>query len=130
MQEAACACGQLRLEVTGTPLRISVCHCSECRRRTGSAFSHNARFERAKVRMMGEDRVHTRLGDEGSRIRYHFCGDCGVTVWYENSALPDLIAVPVGAFAPVDPPPPGWSVYEERRPGWLRLEVDNLEVIP
>ena len=41
---AACSCGQFRLEVEGDPIRISVCHCLACQRRTGSAFGAQARF--------------------------------------------------------------------------------------
>lgn len=126
---ASCACGQLRAEVTGDPLRVSICHCTECRRRTGSAFSHNARFGRGQVRVTGRDRTHTRTGDEGSSITHHFCPDCGVTVWYGNAETSETIGIPVGAFAMVECPAPQWSVYDDRRPDWLRIEVDGLEVI-
>ncbi len=37
-REAACHCGQLRLEVTGEPQTVSICNCLACQRRTGSAF--------------------------------------------------------------------------------------------
>src|SRR5436309_6035624 len=37
-REAACHCGQLRLEVTGEPFAVSICNCLACERRTGSAF--------------------------------------------------------------------------------------------
>jgi hypothetical protein len=29
---ASCTCGELRVEVTGEPIRVSVCHCDECQR--------------------------------------------------------------------------------------------------
>jgi hypothetical protein len=37
-RDAACHCGQLRLEVEGDPSVVSICHCLACKRRTGSAF--------------------------------------------------------------------------------------------
>jgi hypothetical protein len=37
-RHAPCSCGRLRVEVDGEPARISVCHCLECQRRTGTAF--------------------------------------------------------------------------------------------
>ena len=43
-RDASCSCGQLRLEATGDPLQISMCHCLACQRRTGSAFGIQARF--------------------------------------------------------------------------------------
>ncbi|MBM1219640.1 GFA family protein [Ponticoccus sp. SC2-23] len=123
---AACACGQLGAEVTGQPLRVAICHCHACRTRTGSAFSWNARFSRDSVSLSGEARAFSRLGDEGGTITYHFCPDCGVTVWYETSGR-DGVAIPVGAFAPGQGPKPEDSVYDNRRPDWLFL-APELEV--
>ncbi|MGH2892702.1 MAG: GFA family protein, partial [Solirubrobacteraceae bacterium] len=43
-REAACSCGQLTVQVSGDPVRVSVCHCLACQRRTGSAFGYQARW--------------------------------------------------------------------------------------
>ena len=61
-RHAACSCGQLRLTVEGEPVRVSICHCLACQRRTGSVFGVQARFRRST----GNDRgrlaaVHPRL---------------------------------------------------------------------
>jgi hypothetical protein len=126
---ARCACGRLSATVTGDPVRVSVCHCLECRRRTGSAFSWNARWAEADVVTEGASASFTRVGDEGSRITHHFCPECGVSVWYLNSDMPGWVAVPVGAFAALEFPAPGVSVYDDRRPDWLVLAADPLEII-
>src|SRR5262245_55979620 len=72
-RRAECSCGQLSATCAGEPVRISVCHCLACKRRTGSAFSFNARFAEDNVSIAGRSREHTRIGDEGSRITYSFC---------------------------------------------------------
>jgi hypothetical protein len=46
---ASCSCGQLRAEVLGEPISVSVCHCYACQRRTGSAFGAQANFPRDSV---------------------------------------------------------------------------------
>lgn len=51
---ARCGCGALRAICVGAPVRVSVCHCLDCKRRTGSAFSWNARFRSARVRVEGD----------------------------------------------------------------------------
>ncbi|MCZ6616567.1 MAG: aldehyde-activating protein, partial [Gammaproteobacteria bacterium] len=43
-RRAACSCGNLRLTARGDPIRVSVCHCHACQRRTGSVFGVQARF--------------------------------------------------------------------------------------
>ncbi|MFL5972571.1 MAG: GFA family protein [Gaiellaceae bacterium] len=52
-REAACHCGQLRLEVTGDPFAVSICHCLACQRRTGSAFGMQAGFSSDQVDVAG-----------------------------------------------------------------------------
>ncbi|HZZ87836.1 MAG TPA: GFA family protein, partial [Caulobacteraceae bacterium] len=51
---ASCRCGRLRAICTGEPVRVSVCHCLECQKRTGSAFAAQARWPEAQVRLVGE----------------------------------------------------------------------------
>ena len=120
-RDAACSCGQLRLTAEGEPVRISVCHCLACQLRTGSAFGAQARFPAERVRIEGTHRDYTRLSDAGERLTFSFCPDCGATVFYELSTVPDVVAVPIGAFAEPDFPPPTVSVYESRRHSWLGM---------
>ena len=54
-RRAACSCGQLHLTIEGEPLRISMCHCLECQRRTGAVISNQARFRREQVTFAGKD---------------------------------------------------------------------------
>jgi hypothetical protein len=45
-REAACSCGQLQVTVRGDPVRVAMCHCLECQRRTGSTFGVQAFYPR------------------------------------------------------------------------------------
>ena len=118
---AACSCGQLTLEAEGEPVRISMCHCLACQRRTGSAFGIQARFPRDRVRIDGRAHDYVRISDAGEERTFHFCPECGATVYYELSAVPDLVAVPIGAFSDPEFPAPTISVYGSRRHAWLTL---------
>ena len=98
-----------------------MCHCLACQRRTGSAFSIQARFTSDRVHVVGRFSDYVRVSDEGDGVQhtFHFCPDCGATVFYTSSHSPDVIAVPVGAFADPSFPPPTVSVYESRRHPWV-----------
>ena len=64
-REAACHCGQLRLEVDGDPFAVSICNCLACqRRRTGSAFGMQAGFKADQVRVVGRFDDYARISDE------------------------------------------------------------------
>lgn len=121
---AACSCGQLTVAAEGEPVRISMCHCLACQRRTGSAFGVQARFPRDKVRIEGRSTQYVRTGDSGGKIMFHFCPDCGATVYYWLDQVPDMIAVPVGSFADPAFPAPWVSVYESRRHAWVGIPAD------
>ena len=43
-------------------------------------------------------------------ITYNFCPTCGDTVFYRMSFAPDMVAIPIGAFADPRFPPPTVSV--------------------
>lgn len=116
---ASCSCGQLTAKVVGEPVRISICHCLACQRRTGSVFGEQARFRRKEVSISGASTEYVRVGDEGSRVTFHFCPQCGSTVYYELQGLEELLAIPVGAFADPDFPTPWVSVYESRKHSWV-----------
>jgi hypothetical protein len=120
-RDAACSCGQLQLTAEGDPIRISMCHCLACQRRTGSAFGIQARFESKHVHVTGRYSDYVRTSDEGEDRTFHFCPDCGATVFYELSTVAAVVAVPIGAFAEPDFPPPTVSVYESRRHSWLGM---------
>jgi hypothetical protein len=115
---ASCSCGQLRLTCEGEPVRVSICHCLECQKRTGSVFAAQARFSREQVTIEGEATQWTRLGDSGEPATFRFCPVCGSTVYWELTGVPGFVAVAVGMFADPGFPPPHVSVYEERQHPW------------
>ncbi|MEQ9496297.1 MAG: GFA family protein [Deltaproteobacteria bacterium] len=124
---AACACGQLTVTVEGEPVRLSMCHCFECQRRTGSVFGVQARYPVERVKASGEASVYERPGDTGNVIRFSFCPTCATTLHWTIDAQPELVAVAVGAFADPSFGAPTVSVYEDRRHGWVDLSAMAIE---
>jgi hypothetical protein len=122
-REAACHCGQLRLEVSGDPFAVSICHCLACQRRTGSAFGMQAGFRKEQVQVEGRFSDYTRISDEADRKAhvFHFCPECGSQVFYTEPTEPDLLVVSVGAFADPSFPSPTESGYDSRRHPWVGL---------
>jgi hypothetical protein len=123
-RRAACSCGQIALAAEGDPVRISICHCLACQRRTGSVFGVQAWFPRGKVSVEGRSSVYVRTADSGKRITFHFCPDCGATVYWELEKAPEAIAVGVGAFADPTFPAPRVSVWEATRHPWAAVPED------
>ena len=117
---ASCSCGQLKIQVSGEPVRVSICHCLACQRRTGSVFGEQARFKRPAIKeISGVATTYIRIGDEGSKLSFHFCPTCCATVYYTVDDFPDMVAIPVGAFADPGFMTPTFSVYESRKHSWV-----------
>jgi hypothetical protein len=121
---ASCSCGQLSARVAGEPIRVSICHCNACQRRTGSVFGAQARFPRQSVEISGPGKDYFRTGDEGGKSKFTFCPTCGATVCYVMEGREDIIAIPVGAFAESSFPAPTFSVYEDRMHPWVTMPKD------
>jgi hypothetical protein len=124
---ASCSCGALSLTCRGEPVRISVCHCLECQKRTGSIFGAQARFPEAAVTMHGTAKQWARRGDTGNEVTFYFCEVCGSTVAWRLAALPGFVAVAMGGFADPGFGAPTVSIYEARAHGWVKIDGANVE---
>ncbi|HWU76614.1 MAG TPA: GFA family protein [Rhodanobacter sp.] len=125
---ASCSCGQLVATTSAEPIRVSVCHCLACQRRSGSVFAAQARFPAGAVTVTGSSTSFVRVGDEGGRATFHFCPQCGATVCYTMEGDAESIAIPVGAFADPSFPAPAVSVYEERMHAWVSMPTDMQHI--
>ena len=128
-RESSCNCGQLSLTYEGPdPARISLCQCYECQKRTGSAFSWQTRLPIEHVTIEGRSTKRTvptdsekpaefRSCDSGGAT-FHFCPECGSTVYWEISIAPELLGVAAGTFADPTFPPPMISGFEAYGAPW------------
>lgn len=123
-REASCSCGRLRLRTEGEPMKVAMCHCLACQRRTGSAFGVQARFPTDRVLVTGESSEYARTSDDGTVHVFHFCPQCGATVFYRDEGHQEVTKVPVGAFADPAFPPPASSIYESHRHPWVSVTAD------
>ena len=128
-RDIACSCGQLTIRVRGEPIRVSMCHCFACQKRSGSVFAVQARFHHSDVETHGNYSTYTRTGDSGSQIHFQFCPTCAATFRYHLDDNPEIVAIPVGMFSDPAFPTPEYSVYEDRRHHWVKLppEIEHLD---
>jgi hypothetical protein len=79
MEKGSCLCGTVRYEIDGRISPIWLCHCSKCRRSTGSAFHASAVCGPETFRWVsGEDGIKEYEDTPGYKVR--FCGRCGSPV--------------------------------------------------
>lgn len=102
-----CLCGALRIEATGAPYRVGLCHCFDCRKHHGALFSASAIFPEDAVTVVGESSEY-----EGR----HFCARCGSSVFARTG---DEIEVHLGVLDEIDRLEPTYESWVVRRESWL-----------
>ncbi|MDB5693117.1 MAG: aldehyde-activating protein [Alphaproteobacteria bacterium] len=72
--EGGCRCGAVRIRVTAPPLLASACHCTGCRKMTGSAFSLALSVPAEGFEMIQGETVTGGL--RGPVAHHHHCDNC------------------------------------------------------
>lgn len=100
IHEGGCLCGSVRYRAIGAPMLATVCHCTFCQRRTGSAFSKPVLFNIEQVQMSGGPLVtYEHRSDESNRwLRLEFCPRCGTTVSWTAERRPGVRGIAAGTF--------------------------------
>lgn len=98
--EGGCVCGAVRYVAQGDPERVTICHCTWCQRRTGSAFGVEAVFKVENVTVLGDaQRVYRHISDESGRwLDQHFCARCGTNLGLTLEAVPGIRSIAAGTF--------------------------------
>ena len=102
-----CLCGNVRLVASGSPYRVGLCHCLDCRKHHGALFYAAAIFPADSVGIEGE------TGDFSGR---HFCPRCGSSVFARSG---DEVEVHLGSLDEPDQLMPTYESWIIRRESWL-----------
>ena len=99
-REGGCVCGAVRYVTHGAPERVTICHCTWCQRRTGTAFGVEVVFRCENVTLTGSTlRTYRHISDQSGRwLDQHFCAQCGSNVGLTLEAVPDIRSISAGTF--------------------------------
>jgi hypothetical protein len=97
--EGGCICGALRYRVNDAPLAVFMCHCRNCKQRTGSAFSLSMlSLKKDFEKISGGTLWRDTAGGSGAMHRQHICPDCLTRTHTEMLAYPDIVNVRPGTL--------------------------------
>jgi len=93
----SCLCGAIRFSYEGPIGSAAYCHCTDCRRCTGSAFNISVALEAALFKIIGgSPSSYTKQADSGHELTRHFCPDCGSPIYTSSPKHPDRVYVKAG----------------------------------
>ena len=95
-----CACGAVRYEVTALPLGLYACHCTDCQRKSGTAFALNMPVRPSDLRITKGEPTGWRApgGPSGALTISWFCGTCGTRIYGERDGRPDVMTLRSGSL--------------------------------
>ena len=118
-----CLCGAVRYSIAGAIGPAGYCHCTDCRRVTGSAFNIAAPVPIVEFELAGKVASHSHPAESGTMLTRYFCAACGSPIYGSSPSHPDIVYVRAGSF---DDP----SVIRPEKQSWMRSRVAWAEDPP
>ena len=119
-----CQCGGVSYTITGTPLRVTGCHCLECQKQSGSAFGLALWVKPGDLRLKGTVKSHTRIADSGRPITGVFCPGCGNRIYNIPSYEEDVFLLKPGTLDDTAWLRPERMVWLRRKLPWVEIPHD------
>jgi hypothetical protein len=117
VRTGGCQCGALRFEAQGAPRFVSNCHCRDCRKATGAAFSTWVGYDSDRVRWQGERAIF----ESSPTVRRGYCRACGTPLSYSGKQWASETHLLIGTFdAPESLRPASDAFVKEKLP-WTQL---------
>lgn len=123
MYTGQCLCGEIKFEYDGPLGHIALCHCSQCRRAHGSAFSASAPVQKVRFHFTrGEDKV-TEFESRPGKYRA-FCSCCGSQLYSRVDAIPGILRLRIGVLDEPVGKKAAQHVYVGSKSDWFDITDD------
>jgi hypothetical protein len=93
-----CLCGQVRYSANADPAIVAVCHCKNCQKQTGTAFSVLVGVPKTAISVQGNLKTFHDTGDRGQPVDRNFCPVCGSPIISDVAVMPDLRFIKAGTL--------------------------------
>jgi hypothetical protein len=114
----SCLCGAVKYEVSGQAQRFLHCHCTRCRKATGTGHASNLFLQPATLTWVsGEDQVRAFKVPEAKRFTNTFCATCGGRLPRQVQGA-DMVLVPAGSLDDEPPIAPQARIFHGSRAAW------------
>ena len=98
-----CQCGEITFAFKGRSLRAYCCHCTECRKQSGSAFGTSIIVKTSVLQVTsGIPNCWSRTTSNGAELKCYFCKTCGTRLWHWADDDPEHVSIKGGTL---DSPP-------------------------
>ena len=125
MHSGSCLCGAVKYEIRGDIGPAFYCHCSRCRKASGSAFASNGVVAADDfVITAGQEALKSFVADSG--LRRSFCGNCGSPIISQREGVPQ-VRVRLGTLDTALGQGPHAHIYVDSKADWWEIRDGLLQ---
>lgn len=119
-----CLCGTVSYKVNGDPQMSLVCHCRNCQRQAGTAFSTLLGVAKQDFELTGaEPKLYVdNASTSGNPVNRYFCANCGSPLYSSLGAYPDTIFLKAGTLDDVSGFAPAMHIWCDSKQPWVTLD--------
>jgi len=121
-----CLCGIIRYRVADEPLTLYVCHCTDCQRRTGSAFALSMVVLKSALELLQGDPRTYAVTSDGLQRRGKFCAECSTRLWGEPLKFPQVVVVQPGTLDDTTWLRPVGHIWTRSAQPWVSIPKDTV----
>ncbi|MEL7536224.1 MAG: GFA family protein [Pseudomonadota bacterium] len=121
--EGGCHCGAVRYTCEAKPQMAFYCHCVDCQRMSGSAFTVELMVNRASFSCSGELTAYAFEGESGPVTRFH-CATCGSSIYLEAESDQTHLFVKAGSLDDPSWVRPAMHIFTKAHQPWLQINDD------
>ena len=126
MKTGCCQCGAIKYQLESEPLMTYACHCKDCQKRTGSAFSMGVIFPTESLDLSGELTAWDRISDDGNANTRYSCSQCGNVIYGASTASPQAIKLQAGTLDDTQNVKPDVHIWAESAQAWVNIPSEDL----
>ena len=120
--EGGCQCGAVRYRLTASPLSVYNCHCKDCQRFSGAAWSMSMVVRDADFAVSGGAVAqYRRAADSGNVIVMNFCANCHGWLWNDPPAA-GIKVVRAGTLDDLDWAAPVGNIWTDSKAAWVSID--------
>ena len=119
--KGSCLCGQIRYSAKVEPALVGVCHCKNCQKQSGTAFSVLVAVPKSSLSIQGRLKTFKDVGDSGQPVLRNFCPECGSPITSDVAVMPELVFIKAGTLDDTSWLDPKMHVYCDSAQRWIPL---------
>ena len=123
-RQGGCGCGSCRYEVTGAPLSVHACHCTDCQTLSGSAFGLSMVLNQADIELIQGELGINDFTASKNRMHRHYCVKCGVALWFSSPGFDGIVALKPGTLDDTSTLRPIAHMWYRSAQPWLDVGKD------